>query len=50
LLDFEMNGIKENNGVHALQRPILPLLDERHDFVTLEMRVGETSIPERWAR
>lgn len=33
LLHFEMNVVQKDNGVDALQRPILPFLDEGHDFI-----------------
>ncbi len=33
LLDLEVNGIHINDGVYALNRPILPLFDEWHDLV-----------------
>lgn len=33
LLHLEMDGIQEDNGIHSLQRAVLPLLNQRDDLV-----------------
>lgn len=46
LLDFKVDGVQKYDGIHALQgRFCHSLMSGTILFVTLEMRVGDTSMP-----
>lgn len=51
LLNLVVDCVQEHHSVSPLQRPGLPFPNERHDpLVTLDISVGDTSMPYSWLR